>query len=302
MLWIKLKHCWNREPGSEFPGKGGKKVFDLDKGLEIVELALKEDLPAGDLTTDAIFSSETAIVSGRVETRENCVVAGFPAVEKIIRHFPDIEISVFHGDGDLVEAGNVIYTLTGHPASILKVERTLLNFLQRLSAIATRTRAIVELLAETNIRLLDTRKTAPGMRHLEKYAVRVGGGYNHRHSLSDGILIKENHIRAAGSIDSAVSRCRKYAPHLTKVEVEVESPEQLDEALAAGADGVLLDNMSTEEIAEACGRKEKQAFFIEISGGITEARITELVSLNIDYISMGALTHSAGIIDMTLLF
>ncbi len=277
-------------------------MFDLDKGLEIVELALKEDLPAGDLTTDAIFSNKNAIVSARVETREPCVVAGFPAVKKIMRYFPDIELSVFHKDGDLVAAGDVIYTLTGHPASILKVERTLLNFLQRLSAIATKTKAIVDLLAGTCIRLLDTRKTAPGMRHLEKYAVRVGGGFNHRFSLSDGILIKENHIRAAGSIESAASRCREYASHLTKIEIEVENLDQLSEALAAGADGVLLDNMSTEEIAAACSRKETSPFFIEVSGGITETRIAELARLNIDYISMGALTHSAGIIDMTLLF
>lgn len=277
-------------------------MFELDKGLEIVELALKEDLPTGDITTDAIFPSEATVVSGRVETREPCVVAGFPAVDKAVRYFPDIEISVFHGDGDAISAGDIIYTLTGNPASILKVERTLLNFLQRLSAIATKAKAIVDLLAGTNIRLLDTRKTAPGMRHLEKYAVRIGGGSNHRFSLSDGILIKENHIRAAGSIEDAVSLCREHASHLTKIEIEVENLEQLDEALAAGADGVLLDNMSTEDIAASCSRKEKHSFFIEVSGGITETRIAELAQLNIDYISMGALTHSAGIIDMTLLF
>jgi len=277
-------------------------VFELDKGLEIVELALKEDMPAGDLTTDAIFCGETEIVSAKVETREGCVVAGFPAIEKAVRYFPDIELSVFHVDGDVVSAGDIIYTITGHPASILKVERTLLNFLQRLSAIATRTRATVDLLAETSIRLLDTRKTSPGMRHLEKYAVQVGGGHNHRFCLSDGILIKENHIRAAGSIETAIHHCREYAPHLSKVEIEVETLVQLDEALAAGADGILLDNMSTEEIADACTRKENYSFFIEVSGGITESRIAQLADLDIDYISMGALTHSAGIIDMTLLF
>ncbi|NOY23564.1 MAG: carboxylating nicotinate-nucleotide diphosphorylase [Acidobacteria bacterium] len=259
-------------------------------------------MPAGDITTEAIFSGEEAIVSARVETRKSCVVAGFPAVEKAVRHFPDIELSVFHGDGDFVSVGDIIYTLTGNPASILKVERTLLNFLQRLSGIATKTRAVVNLLDGTRIRILDTRKTAPGMRHLEKYAVRVGGGHNHRFSLSDGILIKENHIRAAGSIENAIQHCQKYASHLTKVEIEVENLAQLDEALSAGANGVLLDNMSTEEIAAACGRKENHSFFIEVSGGISEARIAELLPLNIDYISMGALTHSAGIIDMTLLF
>ncbi len=277
-------------------------MFELNKGLEIVELALKEDIPSGDLTTDAILSGEVSSVSATVETREPCIVAGFPAVQRIIQYFPGIELSVFHGDGDAVAAGDVIYTLTGHPASILKMERTLLNFLQRLSAIATKTKAIVNLLAGTNIRLLDTRKTAPGMRHLEKYAVRVGGGGNHRFSLSDGILIKENHIQAAGSIENAVRCCREYAPHLSKVEIEVENLAQLDEALAAGVDGVLLDNMDKEEIAAACSRKEKHAFFIEISGGITEGHIAELAMLNIDFISMGALTHSAGIVDMTLLF
>jgi len=277
-------------------------VFELDKGLEIVELALKEDMPAGDLTTDAILSDQASSVSARVETREPCVVAGFPAVDKIVQYFPDVKLSVFHSDGDAVAAGEIIYTLTGHPASILKLERTLLNFLQRLSSIATKTRSVVTLLEGTNIQLLDTRKTAPGMRHLEKYAVRVGGGCNHRFSLSDGILIKENHIRAAGSIENAVRCCREYAPHLSKVEIEVENLAQLDEALAAGVDGVLLDNMDMKEIAAACSRKEEHAFFIEISGGITEARIAELALLNIEFISMGALTHSAGIIDMTLLF
>ena len=277
-------------------------MFELGKGLEIVELALKEDLPAGDLTSDAIFSDNSPIVDARIETRESCVIAGLPAVKKIISYFPDIELSVFHRDGDSVSAGDIIYALSGHAASILKAERTLLNFLQRLSGIATRTRSVSKQLAGTGIRLLDTRKTGPGMRHLEKYAVRAGGGFNHRFSLSDGILIKENHIQAAGSVEAAVTRCREHAPHLVKVEVEVENLVQLDEALSAGADGVLLDNMETHEIAEACTRKDNHRFFIEVSGGITESRITELSNLNIDYISMGAITHSAGIIDMTLLF
>ncbi len=277
-------------------------MFELDKGLEIVELALKEDLPTGDLTTDAIFSDNTEIIGARVETREPCVIAGLPAVRRLIRYFPDIELSVFHKDGDTVSPGDIIYTLTGNPASILKAERTLLNFLQHLSGIATKTRVIVNMLAGSGIQLLDTRKTTPGMRHLEKYAVRIGGGHNHRFSLSDGILIKENHIRAAGSIGAAIRHCQKHTSHLTKIEIEVENLSQLDEALSAGADGVLLDNMSTEEIAAACTRKDNHGFFIEVSGGITESRIAELLPLNIDYISMGALTHSAGIIDMTLLF
>ncbi|NOZ12219.1 MAG: carboxylating nicotinate-nucleotide diphosphorylase [Acidobacteria bacterium] len=277
-------------------------MFELDKGLEIVELALKEDLPAGDLTADAIFSDNTEIAAARVETRESCVIAGFPAVRQVVAYFSDIELSVFHKDGDRVSPGDIIYTLTGHPASILKAERTLLNFLQHLSGIATKTSTVVNMLSGSGIQLLDTRKTTPGMRHLEKYAVRAGGGHNHRFSLSDGILIKENHIRAAGSIKAAIGYCQKQASHLTKIEIEVENLSQLDEALSAGADGVLLDNMSTEEIAAACTRKENHSFFIEVSGGITEARIAELLPLDIDYISMGALTHSAKIIDMTLLF
>ncbi len=277
-------------------------MFELEKGLEIVELALKEDLPAGDITTDAIFHRVSSPVIARVETREPCIVAGFPAVECAVHHFPDIELSVFHGDGSSVSPGDIIYTLTGNPASILKVERTLLNFLQRLSAIATVTNRFAEELTGSGIRLLDTRKTDPGMRHLEKYAVRVGGGDNHRFSLSNGILIKENHIRAAGSIETAIRRCRESNSHLAKIEVEVQTLAELAVALSAGADGVLLDNMSDEEISKACEFKKHHSFFIEVSGGITLDRLPLLKNFEIDFISTGFITHSAGIIDMTLLF
>ncbi len=277
-------------------------MFENGRGLEIVDLALKEDLPSGDVTTDSIFTDDHEPVTARLLTREACVVAGYPAVERILSRFPDITLSPFKGDGDAANPDDVILSLTGNPASILKAERTLLNFLQRLSAVATRTHEVVAMLDGTGIKLLDTRKTAPGMRLLEKHAVRMGGGHNHRTSLSDGVLIKENHIRAAGSITEAVTLCKTAVPHLVRVEVEVENLAELDEALVAGADGVLLDNMSVAEMKAACERKSQYTFFIEVSGGITANRIAELKTLPIDYISMGAVTHSAGIIDMTLLF
>ncbi len=277
-------------------------MLDLDHGLDIVELALAEDMPAGDVTTDSIFTSRWEPVTASLKTRERCVVAGYPVVDRICDHFPDMEIEAIIEDGGHAHPDDVLLTITGNPASILKAERTMLNFLQRLSAIATRTNDVVKMLAGSDIRLLDTRKTAPGMRALEKFAVRMGGGHNHRGSLSDGVLIKENHIRAAGSITEAVSRCKKAVSHLIRVEVEVTNLAELDEALAAGTDGVLLDNMSIDDMRAACERKDTHDFFIEVSGGITADRINELKTLPIDFISMGAITHSAGIIDMTLLF
>jgi len=277
-------------------------MTEHDLSLAIVDLALAEDLPAGDVTADAIFPPDAEPATAQIITRENCVVVGEPVLACLAERFPSVRASVFRKDGETAAAGDVVYGLAGHPGELVKLERTLLNFVQRLSAVATRTRAVVDQLAGTGIRVLDTRKTTPGMRQLEKYAVRMGGGGNHRMSLSDGILIKENHIRAAGSITEAVRRCRSRAHHLLKVEVEVETLAELDEALAAGADGVLLDNMNPQQIAEACERKATHRFFIEVSGGLSPDKLDTLRGLPVDFVSMGALTHSAGIVDMTMLF
>lgn len=277
-------------------------MFETGLGLEVIELALKEDIPYGDITAESIFEKNSNPVIASIKTKEDCVVAGLPVVEKTLSYFPDIKLTVFKQDGEEALKGSVIYTLSGTPLSLLKAERTMLNFLQRLSGIATKTNSFVKLLEGTNIKILDTRKTTPGYRLLEKYAVKVGGGKNHRFSLSDGILIKENHIKAAGSLHKAVRLVRENVNHLMKVEVEVENLEQLDAALNAGADGVLLDNMSNEDIALACRLKEGHKFFIEVSGNVTEERIPSLKEFNIDFISSGAITHSAGIIDMTMLF
>ncbi len=277
-------------------------MFETDLGLEVVELALKEDMPFGDITAESIFTDKNASVIASIKTKEDCIIAGLPVVKRVLNYFPDVSLTVFKQDGEFAGKGSVIYTLSGSPLSLLKAERTMLNFLQRLSGIATKTNTFVKLLEGSKIKILDTRKTTPGYRLLEKYAVKTGGGKNHRFSLSDGILIKENHIKAAGSLHKAVRLVKENVNHLMKVEVEVENLEQLDSALNAGADGVLLDNMSNEDIALACRLKESHKFFIEVSGNITEERLPSLKELNIDYISSGAITHSAGIIDLTMLF
>lgn len=277
-------------------------MFETGLGLEVVELALREDIPFGDITAESIFKNKNAHVIASIKTKEECIIAGLPAVQKVISYFSDIKLTIFKQDGEEAPRGSVIYTLSGSPLSLLKAERTMLNFLQRLSGIATKTNVFVKLLEGTNIKILDTRKTTPGYRLLEKYAVKVGGGKNHRFSLSDGILIKENHIKAAGTLHKAVRIVKENVNHLMKIEVEVENLDQLDAALNSGADGVLLDNMSNEDIALACRLKESHKFFIEVSGNITEERLPSLKELNIDYISSGAITHSAGIIDMTMLF
>ena len=268
---------------------------------EIIALALKEDIGHGDITSESIFEkSHTS--SAVIKTKQDCVICGEVVVNEIKKIFKDVEITVFKKDGEFVKKGDIVYSLQGNTIELLKLERTLLNFVQRLSGIATITNKFVKELEGTNIKLLDTRKTTPGMRMLEKYAVKIGGGHNHRFGLYDGVLIKENHIKAAGSIEKAVELCRKNIPHLIKIEVEVENLNQLQQALNAKADGVLLDNMDLKDIEKACKFKKNHNFFIEVSGGITLEKLKELKNLNIDYISSGYITHSAGIVDLTMLF
>ncbi|BBB33542.1 nicotinate-nucleotide pyrophosphorylase (carboxylating) [Thermotomaculum hydrothermale] len=267
---------------------------------EIIALALKEDIGHGDITSESIFEKNHTS-NAVIKAKQDCIVCGEIVLREIKNFFKNIDFTVFKKDGESAKNGDIIYSLQGNTIELLKLERTLLNFVQRLSGIATTTNKFVEELKGTNIKLLDTRKTTPGMRYLEKYAVKTGGGFNHRYGLFDGILIKENHIKAAGSIEKAVQMCRKNNHHLIKIEVEVEDLTQLEEALKVGADGVLLDNMNNKDIEKACTYKNDYNFFIEVSGGITIERIKELKYFDIDYISSGYITHSAGIVDLTML-
>ncbi len=267
---------------------------------EIVKLALKEDIGHGDITSESIFP-ENHSSNAIIKAKQDCIICGEKIVKEIKSFFPSVEFTVFKKDGETVKNGDIVYSLNGKTIELLKLERTLLNFIQRLSAISTVTNRFVKELEGTKIKILDTRKTTPGMRILEKYAVKTGGGHNHRFGLYDGVLIKENHIKAAGSIRKAVELCRKNNHHLIKIEVEVETLNQLEEALKSGVDGVLLDNMEIKEIEKACEFKKEYSFFIEVSGGITFEKLNKLKNLDIDYISSGFITHSARIIDLTML-
>jgi nicotinate-nucleotide pyrophosphorylase (carboxylating) len=268
----------------------------LDK---VVRSALEEDLGAGDLTTDAIIGSE---IKGKaaLETREAIVLAGLPVFSRAFELLdPDVTFEYHFKDGMRVSSGERICNVNGSLSAILKAERTALNFLQRMSGIATLTRQYVDQVGHLKTRVIDTRKTAPGLRLLDKYAVGMGGGFNHRLGLFDGILIKDNHIAAAGSITKAVSLAKEKAPHTIKVEVEVEDLAGVEEAIQAGADMILLDNMSTHEIRKAVALAGGKVL-IEASGGIKLDNIREIAQTGVDLISVGALTHSSRAMDLSL--
>jgi nicotinate-nucleotide pyrophosphorylase (carboxylating) len=269
----------------------------------LIDLALDEDLGRGDITTDAIIDAAIA-GHARIVAREPVVVAGLAVADEVFRRVdPGIVITKAVSDGDDVAAGGLLLEARGSAAGLLRAERTALNFLQRLSGIATRTRTFVNAAAGTRARIADTRKTYPGARILEKLAVRAGGGSNHRFDLGAGILIKDNHLAVAGSVGQAVARARAVAPHGLKVEVEVDTLTQLDEALAVGVDIVLLDNFSDEETRTALSRigaHQGVRPLVEVSGGITLERIPVLAALGVDIISVGGLTHGARAVDLSL--
>ncbi len=272
----------------------------MDGIKEIISLALKEDIGHGDITSESIFlptHQSTAVI----KAKEELIICGEKIIEGFKHFFPEIEFVIFKKDGERVNNGDIIYSVSGKTIELLKLERSFLNFVQRLSGIATTTAKFADILKGSGIKLLDTRKTTPGMRVLEKYAVKTGGGYNHRFGLFDGILIKENHIKAAGSIKKAIEMCRKNTHHLIKIEVEVENLKEFEEAVLNGADGVLLDNMEIGEIEKACQYKKEYNFFIEVSGGITLEKLKQLKNLNIDFVSSGYITHSAKAADITML-
>lgn len=266
---------------------------------ENILAALREDIPWEDVSANSVVP---AGVRGRAELlcKHDGVIAGLPVFARtfsLLDSAAEVNLSV--RDGDSVVSGQKLGEVAAEMRALLSGERTALNFLGRMSGIATYTRTVADLLAGSGTKLLDTRKTTPGLRSLEKYAVRAGGGHNHRFNLSDGVLLKDNHIGAAGGVRKAIEGARAYAQFVRKIEIEVETLEQLEEALDAGADIVMLDNMSGDTLEKAVklakGRAET-----EISGNVTRENIAKYVSLGVDYISSGALTHSAPILDLSL--
>lgn len=267
----------------------------LDK---LIELALLEDVGPGDLTSEALIP-EDAVGKGTFLCKERMVVAGLEAARRTFHAVdPRCEVRFFVEDGRLVEPGHVIGEAEGPVRALLTAERTALNFLQRLCGIATLTRSWIDALGDAKLQLLDTRKTTPGHRALEKAAVRAGGARNHRIGLFDGVLVKDNHLAAVGGVEEAVRRAKLRAPSLTKIEVEVTSPAQAEEAVAAGADVVLLDNMSDDEMREAVRRIQGRAI-TEISGGVTLERLPTLATIGVDFVSAGAITHQARAVDIS---
>ncbi len=264
----------------------------------LVERFLDEDIGRGDKTTEAVIP-EDARGRARIEAREPAVIAGLAVAKACFAALGDVSWHPRVSDGTLVDAGDVVAEIDGPLRVILTGERTALNLLQRLSGIATMTRRYVEAVADRPVQIVDTRKTTPGLRVLEKYAVRVGGGSNHRAGLDDGILIKDNHIAAAGGVAEAVARVKDDVPHGLKIEVEVQDLDQLDEALAAGADAVLLDNMSPQMVQDAVTRAGGKVL-LEASGGITLETVADYAATGVDLISVGALTHSVRAIDLSL--
>ena len=271
--------------------------------MEFARRALAEDLGRGDVTSELTVDAG-ARATGRFVARQNLVVSGLEVAKAVflVAGGEDVSFAALVREREAVERGAVLAEMEGPARAVLAAERVALNLLMRLSGIATLTRRYVEAVEGTGARVTDTRKTSPGMRVLEKAAVRAGGGTNHRAGLDDGVLIKDNHLALAGGVTEAVSRARAGAPHLLKVEVEVESLEALEEALGAGADVVLLDNMTPDEVREAVGlaRREAPGVKIEVSGGINLETVRAYAEAGPDLISVGALTHSAPSADISL--
>jgi len=276
--------------------------FPFASADRLIRTALEEDVGGGDITTEATVAAGTRTVAHLV-ARESLRLAGLPGFRRVFELLGEAPLrwTMHAAEGEDVPAGTRILDVEGDARMLLTGERTALNLLQRLSGIATLTARWAGRLDGTRARLVDTRKTTPGLRTLEKYAVRVGGAANHRSGLYDGILIKENHLRAGGGIAACVAAARRRAPHTLRVEVEVANLDELGQALEAGADAVLLDNMGLEDMAEAVRRARGRAI-LEASGGVTEDRLREIAETGVNLISAGALTHSARAVDLSLLF
>lgn len=265
----------------------------------LILMALQEDISSEDVTTNAVMR-ESKAGTAQLICKQDGIIAGLDVFQRVFELLDEnCEVIQYFKDGDSVKNGDLLAVVNGDIRALLSGERTALNFLQRMSGIATYTRSVADLLKGSKTKLLDTRKTTPNMRIFEKYAVKVGGGYNHRYNLSDGVLIKDNHIGAAGGVAKAIQMAKEYAPFVRKIEVEVENLDMLKEALDAGADIIMLDNMSTEDMKKAvemvAGKAET-----ECSGNVTKENIKRIVDIGVDYVSSGALTHSAPILDVSL--
>lgn len=266
---------------------------------KLIRMALQEDITSEDVSTNAVMRSA---VKGTVDliAKEDGIIAGLDVYARVFQILDEkTEISFNFKDGDAVKKGDLLGTVTGDIRVLLSGERVALNYLQRMSGIATYTKQVSKLLEGSKVTLLDTRKTIPNCRVFEKYAVRIGGGCNHRYNLSDGVLLKDNHIGAAGSVAKAVAMAKEYAPFVRKIEIEVETMEQVKEAVEAGADIIMLDNMTPEMMKEAveliAGRAQT-----ECSGNITKENIAKILETGVDFVSSGALTHSAPILDISM--
>ena len=266
---------------------------------KLIRMALQEDITSEDVSTNAVMRSA---VKGTVDliAKEDGIIAGLDVYARVFQILDEkTEISFNFKDGDAVKKGDLLGTVTGDIRVLLSGERGALNYLQRMSGIATYTKQVSKLLEGSKVTLLDTRKTTPNCRVFEKYAVRIGGGCNHRYNLSDGVLLKDNHIGAAGSVAKAVAMAKEYAPFVRKIEIEVETMEQVKEAVEAGADIIMLDNMTPEMMKEAveliAGRAQT-----ECSGNITKENIAKILETGVDFVSSGALTHSAPILDISM--
>ena len=268
----------------------------LDK---IIELALLEDLSLGDITSDTIFTPENR-AKAAIRAKEDLVLCGMDVAETVFHAVdPDVVFTPLKKDGDNVKKGETVLELTGSTLSILKAERTALNFMQRMSGIATASREYAAIGKKYGVMIVDTRKTQPGLRRLDKYAVRTGGARNHRISLADSVMIKDNHIAAAGSITAAVKKIKDVIGHTPKVEVETTTLDEVKEALNAGADIIMLDNMTPEQIA-VCKKEIAGRAIIEVSGGVNKTNLEAYCAVRPDVISMGALTHSVPAKDLSL--
>ena len=266
---------------------------------ELIMMALKEDISSEDVSTNAVMKEA---VMGQVDLicKQDGIIAGLDVFKRVFEILDEnVNIEFYCKDGDKVTKGQLMAVVKGDIRVLLSGERTALNYLQRMSGIATYTNEVAELLKGSKTKLLDTRKTTPNMRIFEKYAVTVGGGYNHRYNLSDGVLLKDNHIGAAGSVTNAVKMAKEYAPFVRKIEVETENLDMVREAVEAGADIIMLDNMTTEEMKEAVKIIDGRAK-TECSGNVTKENIKRITDIGVDYVSSGALTHSAPIMDISL--
>lgn len=265
----------------------------------LILMALQEDISSEDVTTNAIMREEK-LGMAQLICKQNGVIAGLSVFQRVFELLDEnTKVTMYCKDGDEVKNGDLLAEVTGDIRVLLSGERTALNYLQRMSGIASYTRTVSKMLEGSKTKLLDTRKTTPNMRIFEKYAVKVGGGYNHRYNLSDGILIKDNHIGVAGGVKEAVMLAKEYAPFVRKIEVEVENLDMLKEALEAGADIIMLDNMTDDDMREAVRLTNGKAE-TECSGNITKENIARIIDIGVDYVSSGALTHSAPILDVSL--